>query len=120
MIDVFHSGFPLNERSSGYLNWIFRCFPRKPVSTFPEMHDQLLTAASLARSSRRRCGRRCFARTIQHWLPDPWALVSNHFQGPVYPVTRRPWCRVDAGIPFGEDRRKPSGSRSSRFRAMQS
>jgi acetate---CoA ligase (ADP-forming) len=90
MIDVFrNSGFPLNEKiESGYLELDFSMLPTEASVHISEMHDRVVTAASLRPffnpAAVAVVGASREPSSIGYRILE--ALVANHFQGPVYPV----------------------------------
>ena len=90
MIDVFrNSGFPLNEKiESGYVELDFAMLPTEASVHISEMHDRVVTAASLRPffnpAAVAVVGASREPSSIGYRILE--ALVSNHFQGPVYPV----------------------------------
>jgi acetyl coenzyme A synthetase (ADP forming)-like protein len=90
MIDVFrHSGFVLDEKlESGYLELDFSVLPTESSVEISEMHDRVVTAASIRwffkPTSVALVGASREPSSIGYRILE--ALVANHFQGPVYPV----------------------------------
>ncbi len=96
MIDVFrHSGFPVTEKfEGGYLELDFSVLPTKSSVELSEMRDRVVTAASLRwffkPGSVAVVGASRDPSSIGYRILE--ALLSNRFQGPVYPVN--PKARV--------------------------
>jgi len=90
MIDVFrHSGFPLREKVEGtYLELDFSVVPTASSVELSEMRDRVFTAASLRSFfkplSVAVVGASREPSSIGYRILQ--ALMSNRFQGPVYPV----------------------------------
>src|SRR5207244_11803228 len=93
MIEVFrHSGFPLAEKlDSGYLELDFSVLPTASSVEISEMRDRVVTAASLRwffkPGSVAVVGASRDPSSIGYRILK--ALVTNRFQGPVYPVNPR-------------------------------
>lgn len=90
MIEVFrHSGFPLKEKGEGgYLELDFSVLPTEASVHISEMHDRVVTAASLNPFFKPGAvaviGASREPSSIGYRILE--ALVLNRFQGPVYPV----------------------------------
>jgi acetyl coenzyme A synthetase (ADP forming)-like protein len=93
MIDVFrHSGFPVVETfEGGYLELDFSVLPTEFSVQLSEMRDRVFTAASLRwffkPASVAVIGASRDPTSIGYRILQ--ALVSNRFQGPVYPVNAK-------------------------------
>jgi acetyl coenzyme A synthetase (ADP forming)-like protein len=90
MIEVFrHSGFPVRERfESGYLELDFSVLPTESSVHISEMRDRVFTAASIRSffnpSAVAVVGASREPSSIGYRILH--ALMTNRFQGPVYPV----------------------------------
>jgi acetyl coenzyme A synthetase (ADP forming)-like protein len=90
MIDVFrHAGFPVAEKvEGGYLELDFSVLPTESSVELSEMRDRIATAASLRwffkPGSVAVVGASRDASSIGYRILE--ALVTNRFQGPVYPI----------------------------------
>jgi len=93
MIDVFrHSGFPLREKLEGrYLELDFSVLPTESSVELSEMRDRVVTAASLRPFFKPNAvavvGASREPSSIGYRILE--ALLTNRFQGPVYPVNPR-------------------------------